>query len=109
MENTLTPLTILTNARALIANPENWTTDFYARDASGNEVDANSNAAVCFCALGAITRVIPEDCYSCETVRLLELAAGNSWVQFVNDRDGHAAVLAMYDRAIARLTTEGVK
>lgn len=49
---------ILTEARALISTPNKWTTGVYARNAAGNETNLSYEHAVCFCAKGAIVRVI---------------------------------------------------
>ncbi|WP_316207449.1 hypothetical protein [Bradyrhizobium sp. SZCCHNR3118] len=45
---------ILTEARAIIADPAQWTQEALARDKDGNMVAFSDPAAVCFCAAGAI-------------------------------------------------------
>jgi hypothetical protein len=44
----------MNHALRLIAAPERWTREVWARDRAGNEVAAASRAAVCWCAGGAI-------------------------------------------------------
>lgn len=51
-----TTLEILVAARALISDPESWTQYYFARDGYGREVLSRSNAAVCYCAQGAVIR-----------------------------------------------------
>ena len=45
---------VLVAAADLIAVPDAWTQESYALDHEGEPVDAKSEFAVCFCALGAI-------------------------------------------------------
>lgn len=102
---------ILIAARALIADEANWTKGEDARDKDGEEVDARDDAAVCFCAGGAIVRItggnftVFEDAlYALHQVMFGDVPTGlmppviNSW----NDAPErtHAEVLAGYDRAI---------
>ncbi|HEX4680491.1 MAG TPA: hypothetical protein VH210_14930 [Gaiellaceae bacterium] len=47
-------LRLMNHALRLIAAPERWTREVWSRDSAGNEVDAASLAAVCWCAGGAI-------------------------------------------------------
>lgn len=44
----------MNHALRLVAAPERWTREVWARDRDGDEVDAGSRAAVCWCAGGAI-------------------------------------------------------
>ena len=92
----------LREARALIEDPERWTTREYARDAEGGALDDGAEpAAVCWCAVGALDRVTgePVDLLHDPAYRLLAKVASYE-VTRTNDRHGHAAVLRMYDRAI---------
>jgi hypothetical protein len=68
---------VLRQARALIADPAHWTRGAHARNA-----------------LDAITGVASSD--ACRWKDIVD----------VNDEDGHAAVLEMYDRAIALAESE---
>lgn len=47
---------LLQYARALIAEPGTWTKGYQARNAFGEEVEATSPEAVCFCSHGALHR-----------------------------------------------------
>jgi hypothetical protein len=98
----------LTAARALIADPERWTTGAYARSAKGWRVKAGGKAAVCWCGIGALQRVTGElTDFDLPGYPYLRIAAhdlfGTGAVHKVNDNRalGHAAVLQVYDRAIA--------
>jgi len=97
----MTTLEALKAARALIADPSHWTQGALARNARGNRVRPWSEHAVRWCAEGASIRVCGPN-FGLRG-RLVGVLFGDGadapWV--VNDDQGHAAVLAMYDRAIA--------
>lgn len=44
-------------AAAKLLVEKGWTQGYYAHDAAGNDTEANTKDAVCFCALGALARV----------------------------------------------------
>ena len=54
--STTTVLTVLSDARALLAEPGVWTQTSFARDAQGQPCESSSPEACQFCALGAIER-----------------------------------------------------
>lgn len=98
---------ILRAARERISDPERWTTEAYARDRDGSGTEPQQADAVCWCAVGAFLaeqglapRVGDDPHRSNPVLDLLIEAAGHRPVAAVNDKDGHAAVLALYDRAI---------
>jgi hypothetical protein len=100
-----TVVTVLEEARDLIANERYWTTGAFARDRLGMKVSPRNESASQWCAIGALERVqicwppSPIDHYA---ARILYRARPRPYVVTeVNDRLGHEAVLAMYDRAIA--------
>lgn len=93
----------LVAARALIADEKRWTQREFARDETGIPVDPVDDSACAWCALGALSRVLNcsplgEDWSRVET--LASVVTEDGLVVEVNDTDGHAAVLAMFDRAI---------
>jgi hypothetical protein len=47
-------LQLMNHALRLVAAPDRWTREMWARDRAGDEVEAASRAAVCWCAGGAI-------------------------------------------------------
>lgn len=47
-------LRLMNHALRLVAAPERWTREVWARNRAGNEVEAGSRGAVCWCAGGAI-------------------------------------------------------
>ena len=97
----------LRKARKLI--DAGWTRDSYARDDKGHTVDRFSDSATCFCALGALDRVVGdsggiarlEDAF--ETLSSVLPARCNGSVVDFNDRvaKDKDEVLAAFDRAIA--------
>lgn len=96
----LTPLEILIKARALIADPKNWTNGHYARDKDGNPVDHRSEEATCFCSKGAFNRVLPSDYRHWNVAYniLTQFMDGN--VIYYNDSHTHDEVMSAWDHAI---------
>lgn len=109
-----TPLQLLVEARALIADRQNWTVAYEARAFDDTPVDPLDHRACKFCALGALRRVrrnhnlhasygFPATAaYTALTRACLELN-GEELLSVVNDWRGHAAALAVYDAAIETL------
>ena len=98
----MTTLDTLRAARALIADPSRWNGDGgYARDRRGRIVAPCSPNAVRWCALGAIDHEAARRFgnYQAATTPLYRVA--DDCISFINDNQGHAAVLALFDRAIA--------
>jgi hypothetical protein len=108
-----TELAIIRRAREIISDPEHWTQCAAARDAEGNEVSPLSSSAVCFCAIGSLERATDEVHPRKEhpttnwnaLVRakniIYDMAAHRGIVE-VNDIEGHAAVLSLFDKALAQ-------
>ena len=89
----------LIKAKALIANPENWTQGCMSRNAGDMFVNVNDPTACKFCALGALSKVGASD----EAYRkLAEVAfnSGFSGVVALNDHGLHEDVMEMFDKAI---------
>jgi hypothetical protein len=101
---------ILTAARKLIENPENWTKGTWALDPGNNKVPYTSDLANCFCAEGAIRRTVMAsfgraDIYVSDLERMVRDAGDRtcrSLSEFNYSHD-HAEVLAAFDKAIAEL------
>lgn len=108
---------ILIEARNLIADPNNWTTDVHARRADGQEVFPISSDACQWCADGALLKVlnfggpagsvarppVPGG-YTEATEALNRTAAelyGEPDLVELNDHANHEAVIGMFDEAIA--------
>lgn len=103
-----TVVQILKDARALIADEENWTQCFRALDGEGKIIDERSRYACKFCSVGAIARVSAGSGADEMAVRDLlrkSLTGGHTITSF-NDTHTHAEVLALFDRAIARAESE---
>lgn len=100
-----TALEVLRRARARLAQPGAWTKDFDARNAAGEPVDADCPEATCWCAWGAVIvesggdygAAIEELAWALSTPREARISAFNDAQETVEP------VLAMFDRAIARL------
>lgn len=91
---------VLIAARAVIADPKNWTKGSFAKDANGHKRYAIAPEAVCWCALGAVMRVGANDVLFGAACYWLDGAAG-TWMGGYNDAHTHAEVLEVFDRAIA--------
>lgn len=108
----LTVVEVLEQARALIADQTHWCQNALAVDAEGCETDPSADDAMAWCALGAIYRASDSGILS----PAFDEADAALWraiptirpgwtldatVADVNDGLDHAAVLALYDCAIA--------
>lgn len=102
---------ILKKARALLSDEKKWTTGFYARDNEGNFVYASDDQAVCFCAIGAVKKVMIDEglgdvCLEGLAVTQLDIVTQKLFqiecVSQLNDfRDyGYNSVLHVFDAAI---------
>lgn len=106
-------LEMLKAGRALIAQPSGWTKGVLARDCRGIVVGSTSADATCFCSLGALTRIelrtfkVPNHVYG-QAVGALsaQMPAGVPCLAEFNDTHTHAEVLALWDRAIAKLEAQ---
>ena len=110
-------LDILTKARDLIADPDNWTQGEEARDKYCFAVSPDSPEACRWCATGALLCVANSDpdilatSYKRALGRLTdcahELMSGhrNPYqcpIISLNDKDGHEQIMLAFDRAIAK-------
>lgn len=94
---------ILTTARKLISDENNWTQGAYARNIAGDSVLYNDPTAICFCSIGALERVNKgsrDPIVIAYRALATELGGGSNIVQF-NDKATHQEVLALFDRVIA--------
>lgn len=102
------PMEILKAAKERISDPERWTRGWFARNGAGHRVEASSPNAVCYCAAGSLyaEEAIPLRADIVELAdgrpafECLISAAAPRTISYINDHDGHAATLAMFDRAI---------
>lgn len=108
---------ILQRALELLGpNGENWTKGYFAYDEYGMETMGYCDVAKCWCAAGAIQRVINESDYDATYMGVLSRAIfGNDWKPFTgtcigdwNDAPERTwpEVKAAFERAIA-LASEG--
>lgn len=99
-------LEILKTARKLIDTPARWTKGVVARDQFGIKTDPSSEAAVCWCSIGALLRAIGSDGPEAdrlikESASKLRKAAHCIVIGAWNDEVTHPEVLAAFDTAIA--------
>lgn len=108
-------------AKELIKDFKNWTFRTRARNSQGESVHVFDPAAVCFCAVGAVEKVlgdkvadVEEGIYSSRnpTIKCLNDACkeykygSNVWgfndamYSFYRDGEGHKQVLDVFDKAI---------
>lgn len=99
---------ILRAARARIEDPKNWTQGAFAKLADGRGTISHDPDAVCWCAIGAVRAEAGTRDQAVEYY--LTWAAlrhfGVAGASVVNDCNGHASVLKMYDAAIAAAEAE---
>jgi hypothetical protein len=94
---------IILAAAALIENPEAWTQNVPARNKKGASVDANSQQACSWCALGAVDKVSYDYNSWLEATRKVRdvLRGEKPYISIAkfNDNHTHAEVLALLRKA----------
>jgi len=96
-----TPLEALRKARALLENPEHWTTGAFARDINGDMVTPSSGYAVAWCAEGALLvgSIYNQGAFKCLAEACTPTPEGGI-PEYNDDLTDHPALLAWFDRAI---------
>lgn len=108
------PHEILTEAKALIANPDNWVQGymFGIRDAGGFKACNRDQHPNCFCSLGALDAVLTQhnldgpggvwrDCNTALCAAAVRLSDRRSrTITTFNDGNTHSSVMQMFDVAI---------
>jgi hypothetical protein len=99
---------IIERAKELIQDEHHWCRGYLAVDASGVSADPTSREAVRRCALGALVAAAYQ--LTDNTFWAQELAEnalrplyGANTLVLTNDHQGHAAVLALFDEAMAAM------
>lgn len=101
---------VLINARALIADPAHWIRGTLACNANGRKVDWSDPSATKWCAQGAIYRAaydLVADQKEATRIgnEVAKSLCPNPWFRgclpAINDIRGHAAVLKVFDKALA--------
>ena len=99
-----TPVEIRTGAREILSDPARWTVEASARDDEGWSVSPLDKSAVCWCAIGAVSKVSANnDPAFHQAVNALYDVTGRP-IWHVNDEDGREAVLDVFNKAIERLS-----
>jgi hypothetical protein len=98
---------VVARARALIANEENWCRGALAKDASNRNVDIIDPEARKWCAYGALVAAAFEFVEGLDEAHEFAAKAARkmhccSSLINLNDIQGHAAVLAVFDEALAK-------
>jgi hypothetical protein len=102
------PLTflIIERAKELIQDERHWCRGYLGMDASKDSADPTSSETVRRCALGALIAAAYQ--LTSDRSRAYDLAlnalrplCGSNTVVLTNDHRGHAAVLALFDEAMA--------
>lgn len=95
----------LKRVRKLISDERKWARETFARDAFGNPVNTLDSSACSFCLAGAMGRVgACEAAFSAVLATLVLDGRSRSIGSFNDDPSvGHAGVLGVVDRTIARL------
>lgn len=96
----------LVAAKALIADPKYHCKGLYSIDQRGNAVVPWEDGAVCFCAFGAISRIIyfeqerGEHMHSSVILGQAALELFGETATFVNDEMQHSDLMRVFDHAI---------
>ena len=102
---------LLMDAKALIAQEENWTKGTFARSASNRQVLITSPRAQKFCSWGAILRAAGDDREFLEhdALFLLEKETGTNNASLFNDAPSttHPMVMRLFNKAIRRAKEQG--
>jgi hypothetical protein len=99
---------IIERAKELIQDEGHWCRGCLGVDASGVSADPTGGEVVRRCALGALMAAAHEltsnRLWAYElTFNALRPLCGSNTVVFTNDHRGHAAVLALFDEAMAAM------
>jgi hypothetical protein len=113
----------LVKARALIANPENWTKYWFFRDRDGNKLlSADEDGCFSYCARGAVVKAAgcttltqytaAVEAYLAQAIDMPLYVNASSpgemaSVALYNNGHTHEEVLAMFDRGIILARAEG--
>lgn len=100
---------IIARALELISDEANWSRGAWARTAEDRPCAWCHPSAVKFCALGALNRaaydLAPEGVYDLAASAMQHVMEANCapdrHLPEINDMEGHAAIIAMFKRALA--------
>ena len=116
---------ILTKARNVISQEENWTKKYFARDSLGNPIPVEEAEAKCFCAVGAMykvcaVRIKTDESFIDNFQQLLtaeipenkdrRYADHQNIINYNDDSNtSHKQILEVFDRAIATAKERGTE
>lgn len=106
VNDTAEVIAVLDAVRDVLRVPERWTKVYYAIDEAGERTRPNSQHAVAWCILGAVTKATQWHRHdaACEALRETLPLDGDNLATFNDHPDTtHADVLRLLDDTIARL------
>ena len=102
----------LKKSRSLISKEESWTKKHYAQDLNGKRVRENSEHAVCWCSVGAlslkVTEIVKSSTHADKVfdgcLNLLVNGGNHSDLSAYNDDPvtTHGDILSLFDKAIEK-------
>jgi len=97
---------IVEHARALISDEQHWCRGHFGEDRDGRAVSSMSPKALKWCGLGAMFAAAYQLTHNLDAAHRLGHEAlrplyGPATLMHINDYQGHAAVLALFDEIIA--------
>lgn len=97
-------IAILRRAREIISDPAKWTQGAFARDSQGSMIPPNHTAACSWCAIGALSRAAFElKAPPGFGAGALDMLGALRPLNDINDEEGHAAVLDLFDKALEEI------
>jgi hypothetical protein len=99
---------VIAGALQLIVQQKNWTRGTIARSAGGVPCALLDPAAVRFCAVGALNRAAMQltgkEAHSLARDAEIHVLKANgladAWLPEINDIEGHARIIALFERAL---------
>ena len=103
-------LKVLKKAKGRIWYKKNWTTGICARDSDNASVHSKDPNAICWCAYGAIVWATANYPQLDEVVAYIEeivpIVKENSGIVAINDKQGHEAIIRVFNQAIKSHRTQ---
>lgn len=97
----MTDLEIIKAARQVISDPDHWLRNHYAENADGETCWGYQEDAIKWCSTGAIQKVGGNDTMISGIIA--EAAGIISLIEANDHANDHAEIMAVWDRAIAKL------
>ena len=95
---------LIKKARNKIYFKKHWTQSAIARNKDGEIVGVRDRNAVCWCAIGALDVVCPTEWHFTSIMDIIYKVTYTNSIININDLEGHAAVIRIFNKAIKILT-----